>query len=116
MILFKQFTFDSAHYLPNVPRGHKCEDMHGHTYKLTVFVEGDIKVHEGWVMDFGEINAVVKNILEHVDHKMLNSVRGLENPTCENIGNWLYKEIKLKIPMLSKIELYETPTAGVIVG
>jgi 6-pyruvoyltetrahydropterin/6-carboxytetrahydropterin synthase len=114
MIIFKHFTFDSAHCLPRVPIGHKCEEIHGHTYKLTVFVKGEVMDYPGWVLDFSEISSVVKSVLEHVDHKMLNAVPGLENPTCERLAEWLWNKIKPQIGGLSKIELYETPTSGVI--
>ena len=55
MIIFKKFSFDSAHFLPNVPDGHKCKEMHGHTYHLTIFIEGELENHLDWVMDFAEV-------------------------------------------------------------
>ena len=114
MIIFKQFTFDSAHFLPMVPEGHKCREIHGHTYKLTVFVEGPLDVNLGWVSDFTNIKQIVNDTIDIVDHKLLNNIEGLENPTCEILSVWLWKKIKNEIPFLSKIELYETPTSGVI--
>ena len=55
MLIYKQFTFDSAHQLPNVPEGHKCKNLHGHTYHLTVYIEGDLDLKLGWVMDFSDL-------------------------------------------------------------
>lgn len=114
MILFKQFKFDSAHFLPNVPEGHKCRGLHGHTYQLILYFEGKIDEKLGWIMDFSEIKRVVDPIIECIDHKLLNEVEGLENPTCELIAIWLWDKIRLKIPQLSRIKLFETPTSGVI--
>jgi 6-pyruvoyltetrahydropterin/6-carboxytetrahydropterin synthase len=114
MLIFKVFYFDSAHFLPNVPENHKCRQMHGHTYKLIVFIEGDNKNNLGWVMDFAELKNVINPIIDVIDHKVLNEITGLENPTCENIAKWLWVKIKVKIPALSKIELHETPTTGVV--
>jgi 6-pyruvoyltetrahydropterin/6-carboxytetrahydropterin synthase len=114
MKIFKQFTFDSAHFLPMVPAGHKCRSIHGHTYRLTVFVEGPLDAQTGWVADFGEIKRAVNAILEKIDHKLLNEVPGLDNPTCEMVATWLWKMIIPTIPQLCKIELFETPTSGVI--
>ena len=114
MTVFKQFTFDSAHFLPKVHEGHKCRQIHGHTYQLTVFIEGPVDEHTGWVMDFGVIKHHVNDILEKVDHKLLNNVAGLENPTCELVAIWLWDHIKPKIHSLKRIELHETPTSGVI--
>jgi len=114
MIIFKQFTFDSAHFLPNVPETHKCRQVHGHTYKLTVFVDGKPAAGTGWVMDFSELKQAVCEVLDEVDHKMLNNVPGLDNPTCELLAVWLWNKIKPSVTQLCKIELYETPTSGVI--
>ncbi len=114
MIVFKQFTFDSAHFLPHVPDGHKCKEIHGHTYRLTVFLEGEPDPQLGWVMDFAEISKVIDPIVKEIDHKFLNNIEGLENPTCELMAVWLWKKIKPQVPLLKKIELNETPTSGTI--
>ena len=114
MTIFKQFTFDSAHFLPMVPDGHKCKQVHGHTYKLTIFIEGPIEEISGWVADFADIKRLVGSTVDMVDHKFLNDVAGLENPTCELLAVWLWDKIKRSLPLLKRIELYETPTSGVI--
>ena len=114
MEIFKEFTFDSAHYLPNVPEGHKCKNMHGHTYRVRFYLEGPIDPHTGWVIDFGDIKAVWKPIEQMLDHNLLNDIPGLENPTAEIIAVWLWNKMKSQLPLLSKIELNETPTCGAI--
>jgi 6-pyruvoyltetrahydropterin/6-carboxytetrahydropterin synthase len=114
MIIYKQFSFDSAHFLPNVPEGHKCRDMHGHTYHLTIYVEGELLKKEGWVMDFTDLKIAVKPVIEMVDHALLNNIPGLENPTAEILSAWLWEKIKPLLPFLKRIELKETPTSGVI--
>lgn len=114
MEIFKKFTFDSAHFLPRVPDGHKCKEMHGHTYHLTVFMEGEPNKEFGWIIDFADIKKVIKPIIDSIDHKVLNNIDGLENPTCEEIAIWLWNKIKPELPLLSKIQLNETPTTGVI--
>ena len=114
MIIYKHFVFDSAHFLPNVPEGHKCKNVHGHTYKLTLFFEGEIDPEMGWLIDFGEIKKVVSPIIDRVDHKLLNDIAGLENPTCEVIAKWFWNQIHPSLPLLSRIDLRETSTSGVI--
>ena len=114
MQLFKKFTFDAAHFLPNVPEGHKCREIHGHTYQLTVFLEGTPDANLGWVLDFADLKRAIEPVIQQVDHKFLNQVPGLENPTCEYIAIWLWNQLKPALPLLSKIELYETPTSGVV--
>ncbi len=114
MIIFKQFTFDSAHFLPHVPDGHPCKQIHGHTYRLLIYFEGDIDKDLGWVTDFGEVKRIVTPIVKSIDHTLLNNIAGLKNPTCELIAIWLWKKIKTELPLLKKIELFETATSGVI--
>lgn len=114
MTIYKQFTFDAAHFLPNVPLGHRCRQVHGHTYHLTVYVSGKVRPEEGWVIDFKDLKAVVKPLVDQLDHQMLNEIEGLKNPTAENVARWFWQGIRQEIPGLSRIELKETPTSGVI--
>jgi 6-pyruvoyltetrahydropterin/6-carboxytetrahydropterin synthase len=114
MIIYKQFTFDAAHFLPKVPEGHKCRALHGHTYHLTVFISGAVLQEPGWVMDFSEIKAVCRPVIDLLDHALLNEIGGLENPTAENVARWLWQQFAGGLPGLQKIELKETPTSGVV--
>jgi 6-pyruvoyltetrahydropterin/6-carboxytetrahydropterin synthase len=114
MEIYKEFAFDSAHFLPFVPDGHKCKNMHGHTYKLRVVIEGEPDPKLGWLMDFKELKDVVSIVIDQLDHKLINDVKGLENPTAENITFWIWQQIRPLLSQLSRIELYETPTTGVI--
>ncbi len=114
MTIYKQFTFDAAHLLPNVPEGHKCKQLHGHTYQLTVFVSGSLQLPEQWVMDYGDLKAIVKPVIDQLDHRFLNDIPGLDNPTAEVLVSWLWDKIKPSLPQLKTLELKETPTSGVI--
>lgn len=114
MIIYKQFTFDSAHFLPNVPTGHKCREMHGHTYHLTLHIEGAVLDKEGWVLDFGDIKTIMKPIIDALDHHLLNNIPGLENPTAELLSVWIWTRVKPGLPALKRVELKETLTSGVI--
>ncbi|QEC74546.1 6-carboxytetrahydropterin synthase QueD [Mucilaginibacter ginsenosidivorax] len=114
MIIYKQFTFDAAHFSPNVPEGHKCKKLHGHTYQVTIFLEAAVLESDGWVMDFTELKAIVKPLVAQLDHSLLNDIEGLENPTTENLAIWLWQKIYPQLQILKRIELKETPTSGVI--
>ena len=114
MFIYKKFLFDSAHYLPHVPAGHKCKNLHGHTYTLTVFIEGVPISHEGWIMDFGDLKRIMKPVIDMVDHQLLNNISGLENPTTELFAIWLWDKMAPLVPHLKRIELSETPSSGVI--
>lgn len=114
MLIYKQFSFDSAHFLPNVPEGHKCANMHGHTYSLTVFIEGEPDKKTGWIIDYGELKKHIQPVIDQLDHHLLNDIPGLENPTSEILSVWLWQQIKPIIPGLKHLELKETPSSGVI--
>lgn len=88
--------------------------MHGHTYRLKVVIEGEPDPVLGWIMDFKQLKDAVNPVIDQLDHKIINDIRGLENATAENITIWIWKQIKPLLPLLSRIELYETPTTGVI--
>jgi 6-pyruvoyltetrahydropterin/6-carboxytetrahydropterin synthase len=112
MLLYKDFTFDAAHYLTKVPQGHKCATMHGHTYHLRLWLNGTVD-ENGWVMDFADIKIAASKVLDLIDHQCLNHVAGLENPTCELLAIWIWNKMKPELPLLHKIALQETPTSGV---
>ena len=114
MEIYKQFTFDSAHYLPYVSDDHKCRRMHGHTYIVRLYVSGDLHPKLGWVADFGDVKRVWKPIEEQLDHRTLNNIAGLENPTAENLAIWIWRKVKPELPMLSKVQVCENPSSGVI--
>lgn len=112
MEIYKDFSFEAAHRLPNVPEGHQCARLHGHSFQLRVTVSGDPGEHSGWIMDFADLKAAVKPVLAKVDHYYLNDIPGLENPTSEVVARWLWDQIKPSLPQLSEIEIKETCTSG----
>lgn len=111
MEIVKSFGFEAAHFLPELPTTHKCRRMHGHSFRFDVHVEGPVDSRFGWVIDFGDVSAVVKPSVEILDHNLLNEIPGLENPTSEMIAIWLWNRIHPLLPGLSKIVVRETCTA-----
>jgi 6-pyruvoyltetrahydropterin/6-carboxytetrahydropterin synthase len=114
MELFKQFSIEAAHWLPNVPADHKCRRMHGHSFQIQVHVRGPVDPQLGWVMDFAEIKAAFAPVEDEIDHRCLNDVEGLENPTSENLARWLWKRLRPALPLLSKVVVQETCTSGCV--
>ena len=114
MEIYKEFRFEAAHRLPNVPSGHKCARLHGHSFNIRVYVDGPVDPHLGWVMDFADLKAVVKPLIEQLDHYYLNDIPGLENPTSEVIARWLFRELKPLLPQLCHIVIKETCTSGCV--
>lgn len=114
MEIYKDFSFESAHLLPNVPEGHKCGRLHGHSFHVRIVVTGNVGETSGWVMDFAVIKSIVKPIINQLDHYYLNEIEGLENPTSENIAKWIWNKLKPNLPELERIEIKETCTSGCI--
>jgi 6-pyruvoyltetrahydropterin/6-carboxytetrahydropterin synthase len=112
--VFKTFTFEAAHRLPNVPEGHKCARLHGHSFRVEVHVAGPVDSLTGWVMDFAEIKAAFDPVHEALDHRYLNDIEGLENPTSENVARYIWAALKPRLPGLSQLVVHETCTAGCI--
>jgi 6-pyruvoyltetrahydropterin/6-carboxytetrahydropterin synthase len=112
--IFKIFTLEAAHRLPNVPVGHKCARLHGHSFQIEVHVAGPVGAETGWVMDFTDIKAAFQPIHDQLDHHYLNEVEGLENPTSENLARWIWERLLPALPGLSKIVVRETCTSGCI--
>ena len=114
VLLFKDFSFEAAHRLPHVPEGHKCARLHGHSFHVRVTVAGPVGETTGWVMDFADLKAACSPIIDSLDHRYLNEIPGLENPTSEVIAIWLWDRIAPKLAGLASIEVRETCTSGCI--
>jgi 6-pyruvoyltetrahydropterin/6-carboxytetrahydropterin synthase len=111
--IYKDFSFDAAHFLPHVGKGHKCRRLHGHTYRLRVWCSGPVN-ERGWIIDYAEIAAAVRPVLDSLDHQLLNEVPGLDNPTTEMLGPWIFTRLKGCLPTLSAIEIAESSTTGCV--
>jgi 6-pyruvoyltetrahydropterin/6-carboxytetrahydropterin synthase len=112
MEISREYGFESAHRLPNVPEGHKCARLHGHSFRVTVHVEGPIGVTSGWVMDFADLDAVVAPVVAELDHRYLNEIDGLDNPTSERLAEWLWARLEPALATLSQITVRETCTSA----
>lgn len=114
MEIYKEFTIEAAHRLPNAPAGHKCSRLHGHSFKIGVYVSGAVHATLGWVVDFQEISNAFSHVHAALDHRYLNEVEGLSNPTSENLCRWIWNELSPSLNGLSKIVVNETCTTGCI--
>jgi 6-pyruvoyltetrahydropterin/6-carboxytetrahydropterin synthase len=112
MDIFKVFTLECAHRLPHVPAGHKCARVHGHSFRVELHVRGPVDPRLGWVLDFADIKAAFAPLYEQLDHRYLNDVAGLENPTSENLARWIWSRLKPALPMLARVVVHETCTSG----
>lgn len=112
MDVFRVFQVEAAHFLPNVPEGHKCRRMHGHSFRIEVHVGGEVGDDSGWVMDFAELKAAFRPLFETLDHHCLNDIEGLDNPTSENLARWIWDRLVDTLPQLSRVVVQETCNAG----
>lgn len=106
--LVKEFRFEAAHRLPNVPKDHKCQRLHGHSYRVSVTVRGEVDPEMGWLIDYGDIKEAVRPIREQLDHYYLNEIQGLENPTSEILARWIWVRLKPVLPQLWSLQVHET--------
>jgi 6-pyruvoyltetrahydropterin/6-carboxytetrahydropterin synthase len=113
-ILGKEFTFEAAHKLPN--HTGKCFRLHGHTFRMTVYVQGETLQSSGpetgMVTDYAVIKGLVKPILDvHLDHHYLNETTGLKDPTSEALAKWIYDKLEPFLDGLIGIRVDETCTS-----
>jgi 6-pyruvoyltetrahydropterin/6-carboxytetrahydropterin synthase len=114
MDIFKVFSIEAAHRLPNVPLAHKCARLHGHSFRVEIHVSGPVGGETGWVMDFADIKEAFQPLFAQLDHHYLNEVEGLSNPTSEHLARWIWQRLRPSLPMLSKVIVNETCTSGCI--
>lgn len=114
MEIYREFRFEAAHHLPNVPEGHKCRRLHGHSYRIRVHVDAPVDPHTGWVMDFATLVERFEPIRRRLDHYYLNEIPGLENPTSEVLARWIWAELAPTLPELTMLVVAETCTSGCI--
>ena len=88
MEIHRVFQVEAAHQLPNLPEGHKCRRLHGHSFRIEVAVSGPLDPRMGWVMDFADIDRHVDPLIAQLDHRLLNDIPGLDNPTSELLAVW----------------------------
>jgi len=112
--IFKEFIFESAHRLPFVPEGHKCARLHGHSFRAEIHVGGEVDPRTGWIIDFSEIKSAFKPFYDELDHNYLNEIPGLENPTSENLAQWIWDRVKPGLPGLKRVVVRETCTSGCV--
>ena len=114
MEIFKEFTVEAAHRLPNVAPDHKCHRLHGHSFQIAVHLTGPVGAESGWVRDFRDINCAMEPLLQVLDHHYLNEIEGLENPTSEVLARWIWERLNTALPELSEVVVRETCNSGCV--
>lgn len=107
----QQFLVESARFLPKLPKGHPCSRVHGHSFRITLVLAGELQP-EGWLIDFNEVEAKAKPVINRIDHCLLNEVPGLENPTSELLCRWIFQQLKPNLTQLIEVSVSETPSTA----
>ena len=106
--LSRKYDFSAAHHLPRAPEGHRCRGLHGHSFQIEVAVRGDVDPDTGWLMDYAAIDQHVRPLVAELDHRTLNDIPGLENPTSEILCGWLWKRLEGVLQGLQRVSVAET--------
>lgn len=114
MDIFRVFHLQCARRLPALPDSHPCSRLHGHSFRVELTVSGELDPHTGWVLDFADIEAAWRPIHADLDHRYLNDIAGLENPTSEHLAMWLWQALEPALPGLSQIRVMETHDSGCV--
>lgn len=104
-------NFSSAHHLLNY-KG-KCENNHGHNWKVEVAIKGEKLDKSNILIDFKVLKAFVNEVVDYLDHKDINELPEFKgvSPSSEIIAKYIYKKIEEKFPNVAKVSVYETPTS-----
>jgi 6-pyruvoyltetrahydropterin/6-carboxytetrahydropterin synthase len=105
MRIYKEFTFEAAHFLPSAPPGHPNSRVHGHSFRVRVTLGGEPDEETGLVMHLDDVEAALSDVHAALDHRFLNEVEGLSQPTLERITMWLWDRLHNRLPGLAEIEV-----------
>ena len=104
----KTYEIESARFLPFLPKSHPCSQTHGHSFKVTLTLQGKIDAKLGWLVDYHSIDQSMAPILKQIDHTLLNKIPGLNNPTTENLTIWIFDALKPNCTQLAQVTIKET--------
>jgi 6-pyruvoyltetrahydropterin/6-carboxytetrahydropterin synthase len=105
MRIYKEFSFEAAHFLPSAPPGHPNARVHGHSFRVRVTLDGEPDETTGVVMHLDDVEAAVADARAALDHRLLNEVEGLSLPTLERISIWLWDRLHNRLSGLAEIEV-----------
>jgi len=107
--LSQRFSFDAAHHLGAGAAENRR--LHGHSFYVEVTLRGEPDAQTGFLRDFGEVDRALKDVRELLDHRLLNEVEGLSNPTLENLARFIYARAKHVLPEVARVRI-ERPSYG----
>ena len=103
MELAYRFGFDAAHYFGHFSPGHPNHGVHGHSFQVEVALRGEPDAHTGFIVDFAELEQVCAELRRALDHRLLNELEGLAQPSLENLCSWIWARLAPRLPSLSRV-------------
>ncbi len=100
-----EFWFDAAHRFVHMPVGHKYAGLHGHSFRAEIAVGGTPDPKSGFIVDFARLEAAGEGIRDRLDHRYLNEIAGLENPSLENLARFVWNELAPQFPGLTRVAI-----------
>jgi 6-pyruvoyltetrahydropterin/6-carboxytetrahydropterin synthase len=106
MLIYRDFTFDAAHFLEGYDKSHPYGRVHGHSFRARVWLEGEPESKSSMITDLGNISNQCEIVKKILDHNTLNNVKGLNNPTLEGLCVYIWEKLIIKFSNLSKVEVH----------
>ncbi len=106
MRIYKDFTFEAAHFLPTAEPGHPNSRIHGHSFRARVLIDGEPDPVTGYVFHFDDLQDAISEAQQALDHRLLNEVEGLSAPTLERIAVWLWNRLQNRVPGLAEVQVH----------
>ena len=98
-----RFGFDAAHRFEHYPAGHPHGALHGHSFEVEVALRGEPDPATGFVADFAELERACAELHAALDHRMLNEVPGLEQPSLERLCAWIWQRLAPRFASLAQV-------------
>lgn len=106
MLIYKEFTFEAAHFLPSAEKGTANSRIHGHSFRVRVTLKGAPDDDTGLILHLGTVEEKLKIVQEKLDHRFLNEdVEGLEIPTLEHIALWIWGQLHISLPLIYEVQV-----------
>lgn len=101
------FTFEAAHFLPSAEDGNENRRLHGHSFRVEIIVAGKPDIRTGLFIHFDALRDICHlHVRDKLDHQFLNDIKGLENPTLENISMWIWDALIPYLECLTTVVIY----------
>ena len=114
--IWKDFRYESALYFDNAPADEVRRQLHGHSYLTRLHLEAPLDAVLGWTIDYGDVKARFKPLLEQLDHYTLNDIPGMVAPSCAGIAAWIRTQVADSLPELNRIDCYEKTACGAVLS